>query len=211
MKRLYLSTAYWAPVSYYSALLRHGGAVIDLNEAYIKQTYRNRCHIVGASGVLPLTVPVVKPLNPAAPVRDVRISEHGNWRHLHRVAIASAYGSSPFYEYYADDINSFYDNRYEFLADYNLAQTECVRKWLNIDWDIQCSDVCLATKLQDMMDLRAAIHPKHPDAEKVAPYIPAPYYQVFANRHGFIADASILDLVCNMGNESLLILSGKRQ
>jgi hypothetical protein len=90
MKNLYLGSAYWAPISYYTALYRHGGAVIEQYDAYIKQTYRNRCAIIGAQGVQMLTVPVEKPL-PSMVMRDVRISDHGNWRHLHRSAIASAY------------------------------------------------------------------------------------------------------------------------
>lgn len=210
MKQLYLSTAYWAPISYYSALLRHGGATIEQHETYIKQTYRNRCHIIGASGIQSLTIPIIKPEHPTTPVRDIRISNHGNWRHLHRMAISSAYGSSPFYEYYADDINLLYETRYEFLIDYNRAQIDCVQNWLNIDLNIQYSHTYLSAESPDITDLRAAIHPKHPDTEKLINYITPPYYQVFDNRHGFISDASILDLFCNMGNESILILSGRK-
>ena len=173
----------------------------------MKQTYRNRCNIVTASGVQALTVPVEKPAV-AATTRDIRISEHGNWRHLHRTAIASAYGSSPFYEYYADDINRFYERRYDFLVDFNLAQIECVCDWLDITPEIVLTDKFLPKGSADITDLREAIHPKHPDMALVAPYLPQPYYQVFAQRHGFIADVSILDLMCNMGNEALLILRG---
>ena len=209
MKNLYLGSAYWAPISYYTALYRHGGAVIEQYDAYIKQTYRNRCAIIGAQGVQMLTVPVEKPL-PSMVMRDVRISDHGNWRHLHRSAIASAYGSSPFYEYYADDINHFYEQRYDYLVDYNCAQIECVCRWLDIKLDISRSESFLNSVDAHITDLREAIHPKHPDVERLSPYMPKSYYQVFASRHGFMPNLSILDLLCNMGNESLLILAGVR-
>ncbi len=208
MNTLYLGTAYWAPVSYYSALLQHGAATIEQHDTYMKQTYRNRCHIIGASGILPLTVPVIKAA-PGTITRDIRISDHGNWQHLHRTAIASAYGSSPFYEYYADDINRLYATRYDYLIDFNQAQIECVCDWLGVHPDITYSTQYLPTNTAGITDLREAIHPKHPATEQLIPYLPLPYYQVFAPRHGFIADASILDLLCNMGNESLLVLLKK--
>lgn len=203
-----MPSAYWAPISYYTALYRHGGAVIEQHDAYIKQTYRNRCTIVGAQGVQVLTVPIEKPA-PRMLMRDIRISDHGNWRHLHRSAIASAYGSSPFYEYYADDINRFYEQRYDYLIDYNCAQIESVCGWLGINLDISRSDSYLSVTPDDVVDLREAIHPKHPDMERLAAYMPKPYYQVFSARHGFMSDLSILDLLCNMGNESLLLLAGR--
>ena len=208
MNKLYLGSAYWAPVVYYTAMYRHGGAVIEQYDAYIKQTYRNRWTIIGAQGVQVLTVPIEKPA-PRMLMRDIRISDHGNWRHLHRSAIASAYGSSPFYEYYADDINHFYEQRYDYLIDYNCAQIDCVCNWLGIKLDILRSDSYLSAACDVVTDLREAIHPKHPDEALLAPYKPKEYYQVFASRHGFVPELSILDLLCNMGNESLLILAGK--
>lgn len=210
MSKLLLGSAYWAPVSYYAALYRNGGAVIEQYDSYVKQTYRNRCTIVAAQGVQLLTVPVEKPTSPHTVMRDIRISDHGNWRHLHASAIASAYGSSPFYEYYADDINRLYEQRYDFLLDYNMAQIECVCSWLGITLDIERSTQYVVPDAAGVIDLRQAIHPKHPDETLLAPYRPQPYYQVFSAKHGFVADASILDLLCNMGNESLLTLAGKR-
>lgn len=209
MNNLYLSSAYWAPISYYTAMYRCGGAVIEQYDTYLKQTYRNRCSIIGAQGVQTLTVPVEKPATPHTPMRDIRISDHGNWRHLHKVAIASAYGSSPFYEYYADDINHFFEKHYEFLVDYNCAQIDCVCKWLDISLDVSRSNSYLSVIDNTVIDLRDAIHPKHPNEQFLLPYKTPPYYQVFASRYGFVSELSILDLMCNMGNEALLVLAGK--
>ena len=208
MKQLYLSTAYWAPISYYAALFRHNGATIEQWDTYAKQTYRNRCHIIGPTGLQSLTIPVIKPA-PGTPTRDILISDHGNWRHLHRTAIASAYGSSPFYEYFADDINSFYDKPCKYLLDYNLKQIECVCNRLERYPTVTCSTRYIHDlPTETSIDLREAIQPKHPDIERISPYLPKPYYQVFNTHTGFICDASILDLLCNMGNESLLVLLG---
>ena len=127
MSTAYLSTAYFAPVSYYASFLRYDRIVIEQWCNYTKQTYRNRCHIAGANGLLALSVPIVKPNTIKCPTKDIRISDHGEWRHLHWNAIASAYGSSPFFEYYQDDIRPFFEKRYEFLLDFNeeIRRTVC--------------------------------------------------------------------------------------
>ena len=91
MSTVYLSTAYFAPVSYYASFLRYDRIVIEQWRNYTKQTYRNRCHIAGANGLLALSVPIVKPDTIKCPTKDIRISDHGEWRHLHWNAIASAY------------------------------------------------------------------------------------------------------------------------
>ena len=90
MSTAYLSTAYFAPVSYYASFLRYDRIVIEQWCNYTKQTYRNRCHIAGANGLLALSVPIVKPNTIKCPTKDIRISDHGEWRHLHWNAIASA-------------------------------------------------------------------------------------------------------------------------
>ena len=96
MKTVCLTTAYLAPVQYYCKLLAYDRAVVEQYDHYAKQTYRNRCVIAAPDGPLALTIPTVKPDNPKCPVRDIRISDHGNWRHLHWNALESAYNHTPF-------------------------------------------------------------------------------------------------------------------
>ena len=98
-----LSTAYLAPVEYYTKLLAYDRIRIEQYDHYQKQTYRNRCTIASPSGPLALTVPTVKPSTLKCFTRDIRISDHGNWRHLHWNALESAYNHTPFFEYYKDD------------------------------------------------------------------------------------------------------------
>lgn len=107
MSTTLLSSAYLPPVSYFTLLYRSDKCTIERYCHYTKQTYRNRCHISGANGILPLSIPVVKPDTPKCHTCDIRISDHGEWRHLHWNAIVSAYGSSPFFEYYADELHPF--------------------------------------------------------------------------------------------------------
>ena len=214
-----LSTTYFGPVQWYQKLVSYDQVVIDPAEPFVKQTYRNRCVIATTHGPLSLTIPVVhgaaeetatgggQEKGPSADkplVRDIRISDHGNWRHLHWNALVSAYGESPFFEYYADDLRPFFERRWEFLYDFNMEITLKMCELLDI------SSPFRATPLQEgaegaVVDFRTSIRPKRPlpDAEFVA----KPYYQVFRAKHGFLPNLSILDLLFNMGNESILFLS----
>ncbi len=205
MTTAYLSTAYFAPVSYYAALLRYNRVVIENGCNYVKQTYRNRCHIAGANGVLPLSVPIVKPDTLKCLTRDIRISNHGEWRHLHWNAIASAYGSSPFFEYYQDDLAPFFEKRYEFLFDFNEKIRQTICELIGIEPIVEYSGE-YASPTPDEIDLREAIHPKKCIIETAPSLQTPPYYQVFAPKHGFQPDLSIIDLLMNMGPESILIL-----
>ena len=113
-----LSTTYFGPLQWYQKLYRYESVVIDQQETFQKQTYRNRCLIATTQGVQALTVPVVHDASNA--IRDIRISDHGNWRHLHWQALQTAYGDSPFFEYYEDDLRPFFtDRHWERLIDYN--------------------------------------------------------------------------------------------
>ena len=119
MKTVFLSSAYLAPIDYYTKLLAYDKVFIEQHDHYMKQTYRNRCTIAAPDGELALSIPTVKPSTLKCPMRDIRISDHGNWRHLHWNAIESAYNHTPFFEYYKDDFRPFYEQKYEFLADFN--------------------------------------------------------------------------------------------
>ena len=203
---VYLSSAYLAPVSYYAFLLQADRVVVEQHDHYLKQTYRNRCTIAGPDGPLALTVPIVKPDTPKCPMRDIRISDHGNWRHLHWNAMESAYGQSPFWEYYRDDLRPFYEQRYDYLMDFNEALQSLVCSLIDFEPRVERSRQYLSLSDADILDLREAIHPKRDLSTLLPAYQPVEYYQVFASRLGFLPHLSILDLLCNMGPESLIVL-----
>lgn len=204
-KDIILGSAYLAPVPYFAALYSCRKAYIERYDHYMKQTYRNRCVIASADGPLALTIPVEKSSEGKCAMKDIRVSEHGNWRHVHRNAFVAAYKQSPFFDYYADEFNAFFDRKYEFLYDFNMELTQ----WLCEQIDIQ-PELVPTTEYMDtcegILDLREAIHPKKSAVDMASFYRPVPYYQVFDSRHGFQPDLSIVDLLFNMGPESLVVL-----
>ncbi|MDO8952408.1 MAG: WbqC family protein, partial [Draconibacterium sp.] len=134
MSRLVLlGTAYFAPIQYYSKLLNADKVYIEQFENFIKQTYRNRCVVLGGNGVIQLIVPVVKGRGPKILIKDLKISYDTDWQRNHWRSIFSAYSSSPFFEYYKDDIHLFFETKHKFLLDFNLKIQETICELLEIE------------------------------------------------------------------------------
>lgn len=214
-----LSSTYFGPIQWYQKLNRGAVCLIERYESFQKQTYRNRCVIATTNGPQALTVPVEHSGGSSKTMmKDIRISDHGNWRHLHWNALLSAYGESPFFEYYADDIRPFFEKRREFLYDFNMEITEKMCGLLDIHPQIQSTNVFVKDieetgtmksgnsvySPQDYQDYREAIRPKRPLPD--SGFTPRRYYQVYEQKHGFLPNLSILDLLFNMGNESIFYL-----
>jgi hypothetical protein len=200
-----LSSAYLAPVQYYTKLLQcKGNAYIEAYDSYTKQTYRNRCVIVDANGPLALTIPTEKTAEGKCLMRDIRTSDHGNWHHRHWNALEAAYRHTPFFLYYEDDFRPFYEQKIESLYDFNMGLTRLVCQLIGIDTPLLPTTEYEGASC--LTDLRECIHPKQAwEADKE--FAPKEYYQVFKDKHGFIANMSIVDLLFNMGPESILILN----
>lgn len=203
--KVLLSSAYLAPVQYYAWMLAADEVILEQYDHYLKQTYRNRCIIAAADGPLSLTVPIIKPENEKCPMKDIRISDHGNWRHLHWNALKSAYRMSPFWEYYEDDFRPFYEQKWEFLMDYNQALQEKVCELIDFTPNITRTEAFISLSEAGIQDLRNEIHPKR-EWTTDGKFQVIPYYQVFKERQGFLPNMSIMDLLMNMGPESILIL-----
>ena len=192
---------YLAPVPLYALLYKCDALVINGDEPFVKQTFRNRAVIATENGAQSLTIPVIHDGGRMA-MRDVRISEHGNWRHQHWNAMVSAYRKSPFFDYYADDFAHFYEERDGFLMDFNLRLHAVVSELLGLERGVQIVDNSF--KVMDFVDLRRIAEPKA--LSDIEGYSAQPYYQVFAQRNGFIPNLSIVDLLFNMGPEGLIVL-----
>lgn len=191
---------YLAPIPLYVQLYAADALLVDDVSPFVKQTYRSRAVIATESGSQQLTIPVVHDGGKMT-MRDVRISEHGNWRHQHWNAIVSAYRKSPFFEYYANDFAHFYEERDGFLLDFNLRLHGVVSELLGLDRGVKF----LSDEAPDAaVDLRRIAEPKA--LEAFDGVMLQPYYQVFAQRNGFIPSLSIVDLLFNMGPEGLLVL-----
>ena len=193
---------YLAPIPLYVQLYAADALLVDDVSPFVKQTYRSRAVIATENGSQQLTIPVVHDGGKMT-MRDVRISEHGNWRHQHWNAIVSAYRKSPFFDYYADDFAHFYEERDGFLMDFNLRLHGVVSELLGLERKVEflSNEAFDAT---DAVDLRRIAEPKALDT--VDGVVLQPYYQVFAQRNGFIPSLSILDLLFNMGPEGLVVL-----
>lgn len=204
---VYLSSLYLAPVQYYSKLLSGENIIIEQHENYIKQSYRNRCTILSANGPMALSIPVESAGSKKCSIKDVRIAEHGNWRHLHWNALISAYNSTPFFEYYQDDFRPFYEKKYEFLFDFNEELRLMICGLLDIDAsNINYSSEYISEIGDTSYDYRYTVSPKKDWREVDPDFVSVPYYQVFEQKFGFVENLSIVDLLFNMGNESLIIL-----
>lgn len=204
MSQALLSSAYFGPVQWFQKLHRYDRCLIERYDNYVKQTYRNRCVIAATGGPQTLTVPIERYDGSKCLMRDIRISDHGAWRHVHWNAIVSSYGESPFFDYYADDILPFFERRWKYLYDFNLDITHTVCSLLDIRPVIEPTSDYIRTEDVAADDFRDAIRPKHtlPDAA----FEPRPYYQVYSRKHGFLPNLSILDLLFNEGPEGIFLL-----
>ena len=201
-----LTTTYFGPVQWYQKLYRYRTVWMERHDSFVKQTYRNRCCIATTHGVQSLTIPVEHGANSLL-TRDTRISDHGNWRHLHWNAIRSAYGESPFFEFYADDLAPFFERRWTFLTDFNDEICALMCQLLDITPHLQPTTCFLTAEEcanRHIHDFRDAIRPKHPLPDPG--FQPQRYYQVFEGENGFLPNLSILDLLMNCGNESIFFL-----
>ena len=203
VKKIILTTAYLASIQYYSKLLHYNEIFIEIQENFIKQSYRNRCKIYGANGELALTIPIKKD-NPKTLTKDIVIDYDTNWRKLHWKSIESAYRSSPFFEFYEDDFRPFYEKKFKYLVDFNIKIQNILLEHLEINTKIAFTEDYIHAYGDEVDDFREKIHPKrmHDDSR----FEPLEYVQVFQEKYGFIPNLSIIDLLFNEGPNAINIL-----
>ena len=194
-----------ASVRCYAAALRSGTLLVDLDECRLPLRHsHHRYRIDGPNGIQTLTVPLVGSTNNmVTPLRDMLISEHGDWRRLHWGALFSAYGRSPYFDYVADDLSRVIHGSQRYLHEFNRQLHEVI---------VDFMDLPLATRylegegrLEDegTEDLRGRIAMKKADTLSIAD---VPYYQMWQGQDGFKRDLSILDLMMNLGREGIITL-----
>ncbi|NUO03100.1 MAG: WbqC family protein [Saprospiraceae bacterium] len=194
-----LEIQYLPPVQYFSKLTVGEPVFIEQWEHYQKGTYRNRCHIAAANGLTRLTIPLIKGKNEQQAIREVRIAYYEPWQRQHWQSIRSAYGNAPFFEFYADALQPFYEKPFPFLFDFNLALLQTLLKLLRMDVPLHLTDAYADPVPSGWTDLRNAIHPK-PHLQKPDPdFIPKPYHQVFEDRYAFLPNLSMLDALFCLG------------
>lgn len=205
--RTILPLTYLGNVQWFAHLLADD-CVIDINEYYLKQSYRNRAVIAAANGLMPLTVQVANANRPRMLMRDVRIDYSKRWQHQHWVSIVSAYKSSPYFDFYGDEFAPFFERRYEFLVDWNMDLCRTAMRALGIGKELIVSDHWISTEQTALFDadLRGAFSPKPRLAMADERFAPQPYCQVFADRAPFAPNLSIVDLLFCEGPSAVAIL-----
>ena len=199
-----LSSAYFAPVHFYARFLYHPKVYIEQYENFSKQTYRNRCVISGGNGPISLVVPVVKGRGPKILMKDIRISYDTEWQRNHWQTIVSAYNSSPYFEYYQDELEPFFQNRYSFLLEYNRKIHQTICNFMEVD-DHSVFTEDFEKVPAGTINLREAISPKNKEEQDNA-FQPLAYTQVFDEKFGFMKNLCVLDLLFNEGPNAYTLL-----
>lgn len=193
--KILLPIFYLPPISWFSIFLNEENEVaFERFENFPKQTYRNRAAIYGANGKLPLIIPIKH--NGKREMKDIEISYSEDWQKLHWKSIKTAYQSTPYFEFYEDRLKSIYDEKISSLLDFNLKALEVVQKILKTEKDFQLTEEYI--KHPEAEDFRERF-----SAKSESEYQMEEYYQSFSDKYGFIKDLSILDLLCNIGPESV--------
>ena len=191
MQAKLLSSTYFGPIDYFANVFQAEEIKIEVEENYQKQSYRNRCSIYGANGKLDLNVPVThnKTVGKRLKTKDALIANEFDWQKLHWKSLESAYRTSPYFEFYEDDLRPLFEKKHKFLLDLNFEVLDTLQELLQEEWNIS------KTKEYEMspagvLDLRKEISPKI-ETKIIIPE----YTQVFSDKYGFISNLSILDVL----------------
>ena len=194
MKDIILTTAYFAPISYFAAIAQSNSVNIERLENYQKKSYRSRCYIAGPHGKQMLNIPIERPNKNNTKIQEALVGINQNWQNQHWNSIITAYNSSPFLLYYENEIKEVFFKDYDNLWELNNNLLELFMDLLQINKSISYTNEYNKTYV-NISDLRNSISPKKIiNNEK--------YIQVFGDKNGFINDLSILDLLFNLGPEA---------
>ncbi len=177
--------------------------IFEVNDTYQKQTYRNRANIFSANDKLSLSVPVIYSQNSRQLYRDIKIYNDDKWQALHWKSLLSAYSTSPFFEYYKDDIAPLFHSKQEFLLEFNFKCIETIFECLQLDLEYETTKI-FEKEPKNLQDLRFLAN-----VRKEKNYKFSEYTQVFSDKHGFMSNLSILDLLFNEGPNALTYLEAQ--
>jgi hypothetical protein len=190
---------YFSPISQYGMLQQSDAIVFEVADNFQKQTYRNRCYIYGANGKQLLNIPITHSKSAIKQkTKDIKIEFGSNWQKQHFKSLKTAYNSSPYFEFYEDDLLPIFEKKYTYLLDLNLDSFEFINEALELDWSYTTTQEYQVTVPNDYRSL--ANVKRHPD------YTVDSYIQVFDDKHGFLPNLSILDLLFMEGPNSISFL-----
>ena len=190
-KNYLLPSAYLAPTSYYSILIKYPNSIIEQYEHFTKQTIRNRCSIYTSNGLLTLSIPKVRKSSSKTLMKDIQICYTEPWQKIHWNTIKSSYNSSPFFEYYMHELYIIYYKKEKYLLDFNIKAHHLILEFLQIEKSMNLS--AKYNSKTELEDLRQHLFNTN---QKIQ------YDQVFSTKNNFINNLSIIDLIFNLGPES---------
>ena len=178
-------------IAWCADMLKVDAVLLDDQESYRKMTYRNKYEIATANGRLKLSIPLLNGRNQRVPMGAVQIFNEEDWQQQHYKSIKNAYNRSPFFEYYELELRRLFTVKYDRLIDFNKASIDFVMQSLRIKKEIQQLGDNTIEVNKVAIDWRI---------EQQRDFVQKPYYQLFENKNGFLANLSILDLIFNEGN-----------
>ncbi len=204
MEKAVIHPGYFFPIDLFAVYVNAEEILLENHDNYQKQTYRNRQYIYGANGKLLLNIPIdnTERRKGKEKYKEVKIENDYSWQRTHWRSLKSAYLSSPFFEFYQDDLQELYEKKFTYLIDFNHACRSVLNACLQIDKSEKFTTEFSTVYQDHIFDARELIKAKR----KSAVDLPV-YDQVFQEKHGFISNLSVLDLLFNKGPESLSYLS----
>lgn len=194
---------YLPNIAHFVAMVNSNKVVFEVDDNFLKQTYRNRTYIYAANGKLPLNIPVIHTQKNRQKYRDVKIFNEDKWQDQHWKSLLSAYRTSPFFEYYEDDLQPLFEEKEDYILEFNFKCFETVCDCLQLDLNTSKTKV-YQKNIENTEDYRFLVNAKK---EHFSPF--DTYTQVFQEKHGFINNLSILDLLFNEGPNALNYLESQ--
>ena len=200
-----LTTAYLPNIQYMSKILGGRPVLIEIQDTYQKQSYRNRATILGANGPLDLIIPVKRPFGNRTKTCDVLLDYDTHWMQIHWKAIVSAYKHSPFFDIFEEEFCTIYQQRKKYLIDWNSYILETIATITGESLNINYTKIYEKISGNSLNDYRTSIHPKRRMQEPDPYFDSHPYFQVFSNKFGFIPNLSFVDLLFNEGPQAAFL------
>lgn len=189
-----LHPTYFPSISHFTALVQAEKLIFEIEDNFQKQTNRNRTYIYSPNGIQLLNIPIKHSKLNRQKTKEIRIENDFDWQKQHFKSLESAYRSSPFFEYFEDDIRPIFEKKQDFLLDLNFKTLEVISKCLRMKFNFETTtEFFQETDPNEFLDFRFLTNGKKDSSVFEA------YPQVFDEKHGFINNLSVLDLLFNEG------------